>query len=292
MKVFVRNLLVTLALVTLTSTAFAMEDLPGSKDYPGLSRLHGYHITRYQEWRFDSFTFRVTEAGKEKKQAVEGHRYSFRFDYDTQGNASKGPMPSALEVLRNYQNAARVAGGKVVFEIGEGGDRYTTVSFTKGEKEVWMALRAVEAGRVYFMDIVEKQAMQQEVTLDAAAMAGDLRDSGSVAIYGIYFDTGKSDLKPESDAAIGEIAKLLTSNPMLKVDIVGHTDMVGDAASNVKLSQARAQAVVTALVSKHSITAARLVAFGAGSYAPVATNKTDEGRAKNRRVELVEIATK
>jgi outer membrane protein OmpA-like peptidoglycan-associated protein len=74
--------------------------------------------------------------------------------------------------------------------------------------------------------------------------------------------------------------------------IVGHTDMVGDAASNVKLSQARAQSVITALVSKHGIGAARLIAFGAGPYAPVATNKTDEGTAKNRRVELVKIATK
>ena len=73
---------------------------------------------------------------------------------------------------------------------------------------------------------------------------------------------------------------------------MGHTDMVGDATSNMKLSQARAQSVITALVSKHGIAAARLVAFGAGPWAPVASNKTDDGRAKNRRVELVEIATK
>jgi outer membrane protein OmpA-like peptidoglycan-associated protein len=84
----------------------------------------------------------------------------------------------------------------------------------------------------------------------------------------------------------------LKSNPALKVGIVGHTDMVGDAAMNIKLSMARAQSVINELVSKHGIAAARLVAFGAGPWAPLATNKTDEGRAKNRRVELVEIAIK
>ena len=134
--------------------------------------------------------------------------------------------------------------------------------------------------------------MAQEVTIDAAAMASSIADTGSVAIYGINFDTAKSDIKPESEPAIDEIAKLLTSNPALKVFIVGHTDMVGDAVANVRLSQARAQSVINELVTKHAIAAARLLAFGNGPYAPVATNKTDEGRARNRRVELVEIATR
>ena len=111
-------------------------------------------------------------------------------------------------------------------------------------------------------------------------------------VPGIFFDTAKSDIKPESGPAIGEIAKLLTNNPALKVGIVGHTDMVGDATSNMRLSQARAQSVIADLVSKHGIAAARLVAFGAGPWSPLASNKTDDGRAKNRRVELVEIATK
>jgi OmpA-OmpF porin, OOP family len=78
---------------------------------------------------------------------------------------------------------------------------------------------------------------------------------------------------------------------MLKVYVVGHTDMTVDLATNVKLSQARAESVVNALVSQHGIAGARLIAYGDGPYAPVATNKTEEGRAKNRRVELVEIGT-
>jgi outer membrane protein OmpA-like peptidoglycan-associated protein len=292
MKLIFRSLLVALAVLTVVSTASGQTDKPGSKDYPGLTRPQNYNITDYQELRFDSFTFRVMENGHEKKQDVEGHHYSFRYDYNSQRDPSKGAMPSALEVIRNYQNAVRAVGGKVLFEEGSGGDRYTTVHFAKGDKEVWMALHVIAYGAVYNMQIVETQAMQQEVTLDAAGMASSISNTGSVAIYGINFDTAKSDIKPESEPAIEQIAKLLTDNPALKVYIVGHTDMVGDAASNVKLSQTRAQSVIADLVSKHGIASARLIAFGNGPYAPVASNKTDDGRAKNRRVELVEIATR
>jgi outer membrane protein OmpA-like peptidoglycan-associated protein len=292
MKLISRALLVALTAIVLTSTAFGQTDTKGSKDYPGLTRLQGYYIDSYNELRFDSFTFRVTENGKEKKQVVEGHRYYFTYRYNTQRDPSKGSMPSALEVLRNYQNAVRAVGGKVLLEEGEGGDRGTTLRFTKGSSEVWIALHVVAWGAVYNMDIIEKQAMQQEVTLNAAAMASSIADTGSVAIYGINFDTASSVIKPDSEPAIDEIAKLLTNKPTLKVYIVGHTDMVGDAASNVKLSQARAQSVINDLVTKHHIVAARLIAFGNGPYAPIASNKTDDGRAKNRRVELVEIATK
>ena len=140
--------------------------------------------------------------------------------------------------------------------------------------------------------VIEKQAMQQEVTIDAGAMARDIGESGRVAIYGIYFDTGRAELKPESAPAMAEIAKMLKQSPVLRVYVVGHTDMTADLATNVKLSLARAQSVVNALVSQHGIAAARLIPYGDGPYAPVATNRTEEGRAKNRRVELVEIAVK
>jgi OOP family OmpA-OmpF porin len=108
-----------------------------------------------------------------------------------------------------------------------------------------------------------------------------------VAVYGINFDTGKSAIKPESAQAIGEIAKLLTADPSLKLFVVGHTDNVGGVDSNIKLSQDRAEAVLQTLVRDHAIAPARLRASGCGPFAPVASNDTEEGRAKNRRVELV-----
>jgi outer membrane protein OmpA-like peptidoglycan-associated protein len=130
--------------------------------------------------------------------------------------------------------------------------------------------------------------MKQEVTADAKFMAEGISTTGHVAIYGIYFDFNKSDVKPESEPALSEIAKLLTGTPNLKVFIVGHTDNVGGVDYNMKLSQARADAVVKALTTKYKANPQRLKAYGVGQLAPVAPNKTEEGRAKNRRVELVE----
>jgi outer membrane protein OmpA-like peptidoglycan-associated protein len=282
MKLIFRSLLLALAALTITSTAFGQTDIAGSKDYPGITRMPGFFIADYKYSQFDSYTFWVTEGGKDKQVPVEGKTYFFRYI------AKKDTTPvSALQIGRNFQNAVRSVGGQV---LRDDNGAHTTLRMRKGTSEVWVSIDA--HGFDYYMNIVEKQAMQQDVTVDAAAMASSIANTGSVAIYGINFDTAKSDIKPESEPAIDEIAKLLTNNPALKVYIVGHTDMVGDAASNVRLSQARAQSVISDLVSKHGIAAARLIAFGNGPYAPVASNKTDDGRAKNRRVELVEIATR
>lgn len=106
-------------------------------------------------------------------------------------------------------------------------------------------------------------------------------------LYGIYFDTGKAEIKPESEPAFGEITKLLQADPKLKLYVVGHTDNVGVFDYNLKLSKDRADAVVKALTGKYEIAAARLQPFGAGPVAPVESNTTEDGRAKNRRVELV-----
>jgi outer membrane protein OmpA-like peptidoglycan-associated protein len=130
--------------------------------------------------------------------------------------------------------------------------------------------------------------MVQEVFADAKAMADDLSSKGHTAIYGIYFDFDKADIKPESEPTLKEIAKLLSQDPKLKLYVVGHTDNVGGFDYNIKLSQARANAVVKELISKHKVDGARLKPYGVGLSAPVASNKTEEGRAKNRRVELVE----
>jgi outer membrane protein OmpA-like peptidoglycan-associated protein len=125
------------------------------------------------------------------------------------------------------------------------------------------------------------------VTIDAAAMAKDISSTGHVALYGIYFDTDKAEIKPESQPALQEISKLLKQDPSLKLYIVGHTDNVGGFDYNLGLSERRAAAVVTALTAKHGIAAARLRPAGVGMLSPVAPNDSEQGRAKNRRVELV-----
>jgi outer membrane protein OmpA-like peptidoglycan-associated protein len=126
------------------------------------------------------------------------------------------------------------------------------------------------------------------VTVNAEVLAEDIAKRGHVSVYGIYFDTGKADVKLESEPTLKEIARLLQQNPKLNLYVVGHTDNVGTLSSNMELSKLRAEAVVKVLISKHRIDTKRLHPVGVGPLAPVASNKTEEGRAKNRRVELVE----
>ena len=130
-------------------------------------------------------------------------------------------------------------------------------------------------------------AMEQHIVADATAFANDIGSTGHAAVYGIFFDTGLADIKPESAQAIGEIAALLKADPSLRLFVVGHTDATGTIEGNLSLSQARAEAVLQALVRDHSIAASRLRAHGCGQFAPVASNDSEQGRAENRRVELV-----
>ncbi|KQP37196.1 OmpA family protein [Pseudorhodoferax sp. Leaf274] len=136
--------------------------------------------------------------------------------------------------------------------------------------------------------IVEPKAMPTgQVTVDAKALQTGLAADGKIALYGIYFDTAKAQLKPESNPQLEQMAKLLQSQPSLKVYIVGHTDNQGVLDANLALSQQRAQAVVAALSGTYKVDAKRLVAKGVANLAPVASNAAEDGRARNRRVELV-----
>ena len=125
--------------------------------------------------------------------------------------------------------------------------------------------------------------------VEASEMEKAFAREGKIAVYGFYFDFDKADLKPESQPQVEELATLLQDNPDLKILVVGHTDGLGGMDYNLSLSQARAQAVAARLSSGYSIDPKRITAAGAGMMAPVATNQTEDGRAKNRRVEIVEI---
>jgi outer membrane protein OmpA-like peptidoglycan-associated protein len=139
-----------------------------------------------------------------------------------------------------------------------------------------------------YVQIVQPKAMETgKVTVDANAMSKGLHAEGKIALYGLFFDTGKSEIKPESKAQLDEMVKLLQASAALKVFVVGHTDNQGALDANLALSRARAQAVVDALVKTYKIDAKRFAAAGVANYAPVASNASEAGRAKNRRVELV-----
>lgn len=253
----------------------AEADARGGKDHPLLSRMPDFHISDYKESEFNSYGF---IGGDKKKVSIEGHKYYLEY------KLNKGAAePGELKIRRNIQNALKKIGGKVVFD--DNFNRVSTIVLHKGGKESWVEVRSYNP--MYRITIVEKETMKQEVVADAAAMGNDISATGHVPVYGIYFDTGKSEIKPESDAAIAEIAKLLKSKGSLKIYVVGHTDNVGSFDANMKLSKDRAASVVKELSGKYGIAAARLKPYGVASLSPVASNDTADGKAKNRRVELV-----
>ena len=138
-----------------------------------------------------------------------------------------------------------------------------------------------------FIEIVEPKAMDTDkITVDANAIRDGVKTSGKIALYGIYLDTGNADLKPTSKDQLAEIGKFLQAEKTLKVIVVGHTDNTGSIEGNQSLSQQRA--VAAALVKDFQIAPARILARGVGNLCPVASNASEDGRARNRRVELVQ----
>ena len=248
-------------------------DARGCQDHPLFTRMQNMHIVSCKSADFDRVTF---ETGK-TDTAVEGKRYDVRYTINAGGVA-----PTPVAIIRNHQQAIKTIGGSVKHEDA----RYTLLMATRDGSEIWAQVDTAW-GKGYMLTIVEKQTMVQQVMASAEVFETGLKTTGHVEVPGIYFDTGKAELKPESDAAIAEVAKLLKAEPAMKVFVVGHTDNVASLDLNAKLSQARAEAVVQALVGKHGIAAARLVGRGVGPLAPLASNDSEQGRAKNRRVELV-----
>ena len=250
-------------------------DIKGSSDHPLLTRMPGYYISAYDVKEFDKFTSSYASG---KDQEWEGKVTNLEYYIITGAK-----QPSMLQIARNYENAVKKIGGKILATD----TRVVEGKIEKNGGVTYVHVESFNEGRNYTVLIVEKGAMKQDVVADAAALGASIAATGKAAVYGIYFDTGKSVVKPESAPALEEITKLLKQNGALALYVVGHTDYVGGLESNLKLSADRAGAVVKALVEK-GIPASRLKAAGVGPYAPVASNRAEEGRALNRRVELVE----
>jgi outer membrane protein OmpA-like peptidoglycan-associated protein len=204
-------------------------------------------------------------------KTFEGEFHSW--DYGTRDGTSE------IQVFRNFQNALKAAGFIVDYAS-------SPETLTAHKADTWLMLD--NRGSFYYQTIVTVKELQQEITADASSLAGEIEKTGRVAVYGIHFATAQATIQPDSEQTLGEIVKLMMASPELKLRIEGYTDNVGQAASNQTLSEKRAQAVV-AWLAGHGIAAARLSAKGFGQTNPVGDNSTEEGRAKNRRVELVKM---
>jgi len=281
-------------------------DIPGSRDHPLISRYPGLVITMYSVKDFDDFLFPMGKLDPSsskfaKSQYVEGKVTRIYYEYPENR--------STLEIFRNYETALKNSGFVTLFTCdSEDTCGYGDVRLTNDRSERWWSQpRQLSAklnratGDVYVsfhvygsshgiqLDVIEPKPMKGGlVTVDAAALGNDIAQNGHTAVYGIFFDSGKADMKPESDPALREIAKLLQENVKLQLYVVGHTDAIGTLNSNMDLSQRRAEATVKVLTGKYGIAPGRLRSWGDGPTSPIATNRTEDGRAKNRRVELVE----
>ena len=262
-----------------TSLGFAQDDevdVAGAKDHALMSRLPGYFIGEYETYDFNAYTSPYFEG----ENVWEGQMTKIGYTL----KEGSGKRYSAIQVARNYENAVKKLGGRFLFQE----EQRFAARIDKAGAVTYVEVTTYNEGQQYQLLLVEQKGMQDEVVIDAATMGKSISEDGKIAVYGMYFDTGKAVLKPESEPTLAQIVALLQQNPTLKLFVVGHTDSVGQAAANMTLSANRAAAVVAALTGK-GIGAGRLSSAGVGPYSPVASNRSEEGKARNRRVELVEM---
>ena len=287
-------------------------DAVGSADHPLIKRYTGSALIGFKASDWDQTTllmylspqgktpldvFRNCEqalnaAGFRKKFACENDCRDLYFAWgraidDTTLQAtlkwSAGGVSAVLGWPYQITWPTTYEGGRMlVGSISKGGTDLSVLVYTSHAHSSQTELAAT------YIEIIEAKAMPTgQVAVDAEAIQGGLQADGKIALYGLFFDTGKAEIKPESKAQLDEMAKVLQAQAALKVYIVGHTDSQGALDANLALSQQRAQAVVAALTGSYKIDAKRLQARGVASLVPVSSNANDEGRARNRRVELV-----
>ncbi len=279
--------------------ARAEDDVEGCRDHPLFTRFPNMHIVDCQSSQFDLRKFPVGAPVKDQEylKAVDVEGPVTWISYAV--NEGTTP-PSGLQLMRNFENAAKKAGGTIEGQwpgwckagydpenmpnMGNSCTSYgLTMKFVKGAKETWAFMQAGEDDGTYVLTVSEREAMKQEISV--TEMADKLTNEGFIALY-VNFDTGKATLQADAAETLDAAAAALKSAGDLRIEVGGHTDNVGTPEANLKLSEQRAQAVMAALVQR-GIKADRLTAKGYGQTSPIADNRSEEGRAKNRRVELV-----
>lgn len=316
-----------LSLLMLSNSAImAQKDVAGSQDHPLITRYPGSVIRWYDVEAYTEFKLPVgaVTGYRHIDKWLELHGKLTRIYYVLNGdktvaevyaNYLKAIINARFEVLAKnlftQNNTAKQVGGgtwlvtaykdRLPNSAGvqitqgsatKGGTCYIAGKLSRPQGTVYLSLAGSQFTKdqvLFLLDILEVDKVEDDLLkVDAEAMSKDLDTYGKVALYGIYFDYDKATIKAQSKSALDEIAKLLKKRSRLQLYVVGHTDMKGRLEYNTHLSQKRAEAVVAALVNQYGIRAARLTPRGVGPLVPVMSNQNDKGRAKNRRVELVE----
>ena len=280
--------------------AFTQDDTEGCKDHPLFTRFPNTHIYGCQTLQFDLRGFPVGAPDPAKDNMTRSVDVEGPVQWLQYVMKEGTTPPSGLQIMRNFENAAKKAGGTIegaypgwckasydaerMPRMGNGCMSFgLTMKFVREGKETWAFLQASADEGTYSLTVSEREEMKQDINVNE--MADRLTKEGFISLS-VNFDTGKATITPDSAKTLDDGAAILKAAGTFPVEVAGHTDNVGTPEANLKLSQERAQAVVAALVQR-GIPAARLTAKGYGQTAPVADNRTEEGRAKNRRVELV-----
>lgn len=273
------------------NSAVRGKDAPGFLHLEGNVRLYYYQLP---EGRSSLEVLRNYEASL----AAKGFTTVFACTtsngscyYDREGHVPVGTAPYDFAlVFDDAPELPRLDGDYIRNYFGTNA-RYLLARLDRPQGTVHVGLAIAEGnhGNHAFVRVIESKAMETGKIAVVAAddMRRTLADTGRISLYGIYFDFDRDAVKPDSKPTLDEIARLLRNDPALRLAVVGHTDAKGTADYNTDLSRRRAANVVAALARDYGIDPARLESRGAGASEPVASNDTDEGRAKNRRVELV-----
>lgn len=297
-----KSILIMSMLFVTSGVVNAQNDMDGCKDHPLFNRMPNYYMYACDELEFSSMNFPVGKPDPQnenmlKTETVEGKIMVFSYALKEDAKAASG-----LQIMRNFQAASKQNGGVILGEyqgwctasyaysgnisdgvipVGNGCTNWsTTFKFTKDNKEIWVYQQLSDGG--YDLVIAEKEVMNQDI--QAREMFEKINAGEALTLY-INFETGKSAIKSESQEIVEELFTMLNANPSLRIIIEGHTDNVGNAASNKTLSEQRALSVKNAL-GKKGISADRIKTMGYGQDKPIADNATDDGKAKNRRVEI------
>ncbi len=250
-------------------------DAKGCQESKVLSRIPGCRIANCKVSDYGVADMRVGKDVRQKK-TVEGvyELINFRCPAGTSG----------IQVARNAEAALKAAGYNILFT-----DNYSNVRFTVTAQNGPQWVMVYAAGIDYTLTTVKAKDLDQQMQATGAdGWAQQINQTGRVSIYGINFDTGKATIRPDSEPVLTEVVTLLQKQPDWYLMVAGHTDNVGTDAVNTPLSQQRAQAVIVWLGAK-GIDKARLTPAGFGARKPLADNATEDGKAKNRRVDLIKL---
>jgi outer membrane protein OmpA-like peptidoglycan-associated protein len=277
---------VSLVATGILLTVCMAEGAADCKEHPLIRPWPGSELQENCQYRdFDEYSFWVTEAGtgKEIKTKVQGKFWILNYIlYDAAHNWDGSH--SVLEYRENYKQSALEKSGTILYENGG----YLTFTLPGDDGSTTWCEVHIWNKSMQDLRIIEVAGMKKSMAFGPAEMKAALDADGRVQLHGILFDLDQATLQPESVKQLQSIVTLMKDYPALKLEVQGHTDDQGADDYNLSLSQHRSESVV-AFLGLFGIEKGRLIAKGYGESIPVAPNTTEDGRAQNRRVELVKL---